>query len=370
MALKECNKYVFAIRSPYSYLNALELRNSLSLTAEECYLVIGFKNYNDIDIQQFKGLCNEQDWVRVSYVPINMDAYLLYNKFGESGSFGVLDKSREMKKFVQSVGEVLPSADDVYGVVVQNIEDYLFLHVGNYLDPNVIYCLDEGARTICTALERSGNDSNSGSQKFGQYVKRNIMELLYGYKVSPISSIHYFTCYNVPLRKNDAILVNTYELLRKKIRDIPKDGNTLLFIGSSLSEVGVVSEEYYLYCLKEISRYYYGKKICYVAHRGDCEEKLRKIEKDLGMTVVKYNIPFELVISQGESIPYGVVSFYSSVLVNCYKMFADNLKVVSVRLDYNELSNRHKDDIINVYNYFEELAGGDFNLLEMKDICQ
>ncbi len=369
MALKECNTYVFAIRSPYSYLNALELRNFLGLTTSQCHLVIGFKVFDDIDIQQFQGLCDEDQWAAVSYVPVNMDAYLFYNKLGQVGSFGVLEKIRWMKKFVQSIEKVLPPAGEVCGVILQNIEDYLFLHIGNSLASDNIYCLDEGARTICTAMARSDKDNSFVGKVLGEYAKRNAMGLLYGYRVNPIKSIQYFSCYTVPLRKNDTLAVNTYDLLRTKLQDVPKDLETLLFIGSSLSEVGVVSEEYYLCSLKKILSYYSGKKIHYIAHRGDSEEKLCKIENDIGMKVVKYDIPFELVISQSESIPYGVVSFYSSVLVNCYKMFAGNLKVVSVRLDYDEISNRHKDDIENVYSYFEKISGEDFHLLEMKDIC-
>jgi hypothetical protein len=368
MAINGCDKYVFAIRSPYSYLNALELRNSLSLTVSQCYLVIGFKIFNDIDIQQFKGLCDEAQWARVSYVPINMDAYFLHNNLGEAGSVGFLEKNSKMKRFVRSVGDVLPPAEDVCGVILQNIEDYLFLHIGNSLAPDNIYCLDEGARTICTALSRSERDNSFGGNTLGQYTKRSVMELLYGYRVNQIKSICYFSCYAVPLRKSDTLVVNAYNVLRTKLNGLPKDDGTFLFIGSSLSEVGVVSEEYYLHSLQKIKRHFSDKTIHYIAHRGDCEEKLRKIEKDIGMKVMKYDIPFELVISQGESVPYGVISFYSSVLVNCYKMFGGNLKVVSVRLDYDELSSRHEKDIKSVYNYFEKISGKDFQLLEMRDI--
>ncbi|PGH48555.1 hypothetical protein CRI70_22440 [Streptomyces sp. Ru87] len=82
-------------------------------------------------------------------------------------------------------------------------------------------------------------------------------------------------------------------------------------VGTSLAETGVVDEEHYLRAVKDLARAYGATR--YFAHRRESTEKLHRIGDELGLEIVRPELPLELIARRG---PIGrtVVSFPSTVL--------------------------------------------------------
>lgn len=356
---------VFVVRSPYCYINALEIRHKMKMSAENCYLLIGYSQINDIDVQHFEKMYHEEDWAGRAYYPKNTsDAYKEWEK-QQPKIFEFFLKVVFLKKYVAAINKLLPPKSTVKNVILQNIDDYSFLHIANSLCPEKVYCLDEGPKSLWTSKLRRKARLEFNHQTLFQGLKRLIMTVLFGYRVKPITKATFFSCYDLQLEENEKIIRHSFEYLREKALRLPHDQNSIYFIGSSLSEVGVVTEDFYLKSLKGIASLFAPKKVIYIAHRGDSPDKLVRIKKDLGIEVKLYSIPFELQLAMFGPIPACIASFYSTVLINCVEMFQSTLQVTSFRIPDRELSSKHRAQIKSVYEYFLDHVSGTFSVVEI-----
>ncbi|HCA85405.1 MAG TPA: hypothetical protein DEQ61_07880 [Streptomyces sp.] len=82
-------------------------------------------------------------------------------------------------------------------------------------------------------------------------------------------------------------------------------------VGTSLAETGVVDVEHYIRAVAELARTYGATR--YFAHRRESTDKLHRIADELGLEIVRPELPLELIARRG---PIGrtVVSFPSTVL--------------------------------------------------------
>jgi hypothetical protein len=356
---------VFVVRSPYCYINALEFRHKFKMSAESCYLLIGYSQISDIDVQHFEKVYQEEDWAGRAYYPKNAsDAYKEWVK-PQPQIFEFFLKVFLFKKYVSSLDKLLPPIDSVNNVILQNIDDYSFLHIANSLKPAEIYCLDEGPKSLWTNKLRKKARLKFDLHKVLDGLKRTIMAAFFGYRVKPITKVTYFSCYDLPMGNGEKLVRHSFEYLQESALRLSRDQNLIYFIGSSLSEVGVVSEEFYVKSLKVIVDSFAPKKVMYIAHRGDSSDKLMRIRTDVGIEVKTYSIPFELQLAMFGPIPAQIASFYSSVLINCAEMFHSTLQVTSFRIPTHELSSQHRAQIESVYEYFLSHVSDSFSVIEI-----
>lgn len=357
---------VFVVRSPYCYINAFELRHRFKMLPQDCYLLIGYTQKNDIDVQHFEHLFQESEWAGKAYFPKNASVAYKENTNPWFGMLNFFLKVIFLKKYVLTLNSLLPPKSVVKNVILQNIDDYSFLHIANSLNPKMVYCLDEGPKSLWTNKLRKITYESTGFQKTLLELKRKVMSVVFGYHVHPIKQATFFSCYDLKVAEGENVLRHAFEYLRKSAMRLPRDEYVIYFIGSSLSEVGVVSEDYYVNSLKVIARKFAPKKVIYIAHRADSIEKLERIRNDLGIEVKLYNIPFELQLAMFGPIPACIASFYSSVLINCTEMFQSTLKVTSYRIPARELSSQHRAEIESVYDYFISHVSDTFSVEEIE----
>jgi hypothetical protein len=357
---------VFVVRSPYCYINALEIRHKLKMSAESCCLLIGYSKINDIDVQHFEKVYHEEDWAGRAYYPRNTsDAYKEWAK-PRPKIIEFFLKVIFLKKYVANINKLLPPKSTVNNVILQNIDDYSFLHIANSLKPAEIYCLDEGPKSLWTNKLRKKARLEFDIHKVLHGLKRTIMTAFFCYRVEPVTKVTYFSCYDIPVENGEKLIRHSFEYLQESAFRLPRDQNLIYFIGSSLSEVGVVSEDFYVKSLKVIVDSFAPKKVIYIAHRGDSSDKLMRIRSDVGIEVKTYNIPFELQLAMFGPIPDQIASFYSSVLINCAEMFQSALRVTSFRIPTQELSSQHRAQIETVYEYFLSHVSGSFSVVDIR----
>ncbi len=356
---------VFVLRSPFSYVNCLEFRDSFQLKPEACYLLVGYKERESIDVRHILRLYEESDWAGMTLFPQSSTVAASESRLANHFRLGqTVVKPLILPSYAKLLKAILPCRQ-AERVILQNIDDFAFVHIANSLRPTKVYCLDEGPKSLYTNSQRT---QRTGLLQLGGPVhtqKRKLLELFFGYHVQRLAGVSYFSCYDMVVGPGEKLIRHSFSFMRSKALRLPRDENLLLFAGSSLSEVGIVDEQFYLETLATIRRQFAEKNMVYVAHRADCRAKLDKIEKDLAIPVVSYDMPFELQIAMFGPVPGVLVSFYSSVLVNCHEMFQSSLAVVSYRIPLERISAAYREEIALVYRYFDEYRSSSFLIRDL-----
>jgi hypothetical protein len=188
--------------------------------------------------------------------------------------------------------------------------------------------------------------------------KRNIILLDDGSKTlgtqDKFTSNHYFdwfTIFEFKALQGQNIYQNTYNHLHKHlIFNSITDNNTILFIGSNLSEEGVISEEYNISLLKKVADRYSDKRIRYIAHRRESDSKLDLIKKIENIKVSRLNYPIELLSVFEDYSLHSIVSFYSTALITLKKIYGT--PTIAFQFDYS--NHPEAKEIDAVYNYCKQ----------------
>ena len=129
----------------------------------------------------------------------------------------------------------------------------------------------------------------------------------------------------------------------------------VLYFGSKYSEAGIVDRAYEIQFISNIKAYYEkrGLQLSYCSHRDESEEKIGKVEHQLGLKVLRPEVPAELFVLDRHEKVAEMAGAYSSVLNNLNIIFPDK-KIRSFRLAEDEIRVDNRDRIGVIYRYLEE----------------
>jgi hypothetical protein len=156
--------------------------------------------------------------------------------------------------------------------------------------------------------------------------------------------------YNFKPFNSQILYKNNYRALKMKLNDLIIDTDTIMFLGLKLSEIGIITEDYYLEKIKQVAYLYSDCKILYISHREEKKSKLEKIKNISNITVKEPDYPIELYGLYEDAIPYKVASFYSTALYTMKNIY--NIEAESFSFDYSK--SQYKNVIQNVYDYYEQ----------------
>ncbi|WP_392344244.1 polysialyltransferase family glycosyltransferase [Pseudoalteromonas prydzensis] len=129
------------------------------------------------------------------------------------------------------------------------------------------------------------------------------------------------------------------------------------FFGAKYSEAGLLSLEVEIKLLKSAFDYSYKKykrKIIYIAHRDDSNEKL-KIIKTLGVEVKYLGKPCEDYFKKLQSVPKYIGGFYTTSLISLPTLFKiDN--VLSFDLSTHLTTEKAKGNVEYIYDYLKSIG--------------
>lgn len=341
-------KSIFLIKTPLQLLNAIEAKHHYNLLADDCVLII----MGDRKSQpQILALANEvAEWgnlIVLDEVPL-----LLSYSLDKTNSFlSSVWKSRFFKKSIFYVRR-LNSISKALGRV-----DYIFIgyaryvymkHFVNTIPYNELLLLDDGNATIQLARERREGllPSEPGLKK---RVKLAFKHVLQGVKSYEKDALGFFTIYDVSAGEKDYVVKNTYSYIRSQIDSLPMT-ESVYFLGSPLSETGIIDEWAYIDSLQKVKEYFSGKNIIYVIHRRESKSKLDQICKKLGFKMVLFDYPIEYQLAMIGPRPSLLCSFFSSALDSCGLIFGDKLKIISFELSLD--SSPRKCEIEAIYNSY------------------
>lgn len=158
-----------------------------------------------------------------------------------------------------------------------------------------------------------------------------------------------FTIFELKSYKNQTISKNNFMYCQNILLQKSKKKDVVLFLGSKLVEVGIMSEEKYFKYLDSIMNKFNNEYIIYVPHRGEDVDKLERIERRFKNLGIKYyGYPIELIGVVDEFIPCKVISFYSTALYTMNKLYG--CESIAFKFDYSKSIYSKSIDI--VYKYY------------------
>ena len=182
-----------------------------------------------------------------------------------------------------------------------------------------------------------------------------------GFKEPELLKINY--CSPLPMEVNGD---DTIEVLQRKepLKTTAVDEGVIYFIGQPLPDVGMVSSEYYISTLRKLKNNY-SQKIIYFPHPREDKKLLGELSKYFEIKVP--DTIFEEYYMQLEIVPFAVISFYSSVLVNLVFLKAAS-KIAAIEIPENEINEEQLRKLTApIYEYFHDISNDNFQVLDSKN---
>jgi hypothetical protein len=193
--------------------------------------------------------------------------------------------------------------------------------------------------------------------------KWRIRDELIGYRTVEAEKIIFFTTYNLQLKSGDESITNDYRYL-KSLMVCSHVSDEVLFLGQPLVEAGDLDEQSFRRSIEKVRTFFANQKLIYVPHKREQIERVRYIEKEIGLAVRKIDVPIEFQIATGRRRPGMVASFFSSALENCRMIFGPDLNIKYFRIEPDHFL-REKDFVRSVYEYFDSIAGEHFERVDL-----
>jgi len=212
-------------------------------------------------------------------------------------------------------------AKDIDKIFIGNYESGFFKLIIKQFSKQSIILLDDGAKTL------------SIQSKFTNTKNYNL-----------------FTMYDIEALENQKNYINSYRQVLSKIKNLSINQDEILFLGTKLSEVGIIEEEYYIKLIQNICNYYSDKRIVYIIHRGESQEKLELIQKNENILIKQLDYPIELYGLYKNEMPFKVSSFYSTAILTMNKIY--NLEAECFKFNYSHSIHVHAID--EVYSFYQK----------------
>jgi len=216
------------------------------------------------------------------------------------------------------------------------------------LKPRELILMDEGTASFAVSQKRK---ENLNRNQFKLFIK----SLFYLKRINYPKSLTYFSQYDIFLPTSDNL--ESYTFNKKDNSAMTLLEKEVFFLGSSMSEVDLVNENYYLaYMIKVFDHYADNNKVTYFSHRKESLSKLKKIEA-IGFEIAENDIPFEFYFETLDVSAGTIASFFSPTLQTISLQFMRLPSLEIFKIDLNELKFNKKivSEIYQAYTINPEL---------------
>lgn len=195
---------------------------------------------------------------------------------------------------------------------------YLFYHfLRIFFDKSEFILIDEGTGTLIAYKKYISKklffpiyQYNGFFFKLFKFIfKKNLRKLIY-------SNFKIYTIFDNQINFKNKI-VNKFTYVKKRLKvNLTKDNSIVFFIGTKLSERGLITLDEELKILNKIKIYWSKRniKIIYVAKRTSSQQKLDLIKEKLSIDFVKFQLPLEIAFaSEYQKFPFAICSHGSTL---------------------------------------------------------
>ena len=165
-------------------------------------------------------------------------------------------------------------------------------------------------------------DTNDERRKLAEKTREKL-----GIKIKELSTLSLFTMFNLASLPWLSVVKNPLLHLKRTDKKLKQEQAFILGVGAVT--VGYITLEKYVDLIAKTALEFIGKAIVYVPHRIESELLLSKI-KALGITVKRFDKPIENELSKREEVPATIISYHTTALFTCARMFP-NIDVVCVQ---------------------------------------
>lgn len=325
----------YIVESPTQLLSAIEAK---SINAGNHILIVNYGQNDRLENEnQIKKLVNSTSWLYVYRVRALNNKYLnLLLMFYYLCQFRLKFKRENTKVYL---GEY---------------RNLFFCLMAKALSKRKIILLDDGAVTIM--LQRKFFGKGRGLKTYFKGTRSYKILLIY----SRLFSFDFddtppdlFSVFDL-----DEWLYSSQSNMR--VKGTPAIVDTLdefYFFGAKYSEAGLLSLEVEIKLLKSAFDYCYKeyeRKITYIAHRDDSNEKL-EIIKTLGVEVKYLGEPCEDYFKKNQCAPKYIGGFYTTSLISLTALFhIDN--VLSFDLSNHLTTETAKGNVEYIYDYLKSIG--------------
>lgn len=339
-------RHIFFVKSPLQLLNAIEAKHHFHLDEKYCYLLVmgDRKSY----LQLMKLVHISKQWVNI--IQLN-DVDL----FAPNPWLSNVDPNNSIsykRSFLRSsifsiyrLNRLAKAAVNTQNVFIGDNNNKYMRHFVNSIKHENTILLDDGTATLEVARQRVQGDKTRKPDKIYKRIKLATKRMFQGLKDQPTDKVTFFTAYNVEIKSPDEIVVNDFSYLRLKALSLPFFEG-VYFLGSPLSEIGLMTEESYLDQLSLVRSQFTGQDFIYVAHRRESNQKLDLIRRNIDINVSLFEYPVEYQFTMVGPRPKTVVSFVTSALDNLKIILDDSVKIISFKLLDGTYTNRERFDAI------------------------
>ncbi len=297
---------------------------------KEASLLIYFKSDDVNDYVSFQSLVEKDNWKKIEVVQ-------LWN-FHNQKLLTSLLILKNFKNIIQSLKNKYPNIK--YLLSSQFGTDYVY-HLLNTLKAKHNVIIDEGSALLIFSSIRNKRLSKGIANK-----RLFFKSILLPLKLKePRKELMFFSLYNLQKNNIDSYVKHNFLNLKKIFTDLKKK-DLVLFLGSSMPAVGVITEKDYLELIEKIVKIH--GKIVYYTHRKEAEGTIKNISLFDNVKVIKRNYPVELfLLSEGE-YPSTIVSFYSAGLINLANLLPTDINIISYQFNERLLLKKDLKKIIEL----------------------
>lgn len=132
---------------------------------------------------------------------------------------------------------------------------------------------------------------------------------------------------------------------------------TVFYFGSKYSEAETISQDYEIYFICRVYRYFerLGMDFVYIPHRDEAKDKIDELSRLLGFTVLAIDKPAELFLIENSGTFDVVAGAYTTVLCNIRLVFPD-IPVKSFKFDLKKISDKRRHSVNRIYRYLEDVG--------------
>ncbi|SFG32939.1 hypothetical protein [Pontibacter chinhatensis] len=300
--------------NPIQILNAFEAIHHFSIEDKDCQFLFKSQIGKTEELRKSKAIQLLHERPDIKWEVIETDGSWI-GKIKQFNAFIQLIKNHKSKY----------KGNNEYRIFIGNYFTSLYRAVSNRIGGQLIV-LDEGTTTLVVDLYRNKPISLSSRLK-----------LLFNYDERFRSQLTFFTAMG-KVNEIDTWLENTYSYFKKHLLVLNKN-EEIWIIGTPLAELAYVSHKYYTSLIRNaVEPYINLYKIKYFLHGGENSQLKKKAFEGFGFDIINLNYPIELYLLKGRSIPYQVVSPFSSVNFYFSKMLSEKSKLIIPEIDEKEVS--------------------------------
>ncbi len=316
---------VFLIESPLQLFNAIEAKNFFKL--KKCKLIVVYSQnvYNNLQIDQLLNFYLEWDSVH-KITPASRKRF----------------KVLTVKKIINELS--LIAKEKFHYVFIGDYRPEFMLHFCNISKYNKLVILDDGTATIDIMKDYL-------CLKKKNKIKPLLKSILLGFNLKDKKDLFFFSIYKNSLLENQ-IIKNNYTYFKSVIDGFKFNKNSVIFLGSKIVELNVISQEKYLMYLSNLKNKFGEKKITYIPHRHESDTKLKVINQTLNINIVRSDSIIEFYLVNNKELPYAVTGFFCSALLNLKILFNGKLRITSFYIQNKDFDDQFAKRFEDMYQYY------------------